>query len=153
MKPLDLDLDVNDDSLRREAVGGADLRPRRREGPGPRSMPGRLALCARPGRLTGTSGRERPTDDDEEFRDWVESDLQPFGWRPCLRNAVGQSEAEPRKPCRAVWLASEYQEEIEADLLSCYYGLDYIDWFRPGRNPGWREAPRPPPITCLRRAR
>jgi hypothetical protein len=48
------------------------------------------------------------------------------------------SEAEPGKIIRALWLASEYQEEIEADFHR-YYGLDYLDWFRPDRNPGWRK--------------
>jgi hypothetical protein len=46
--------------------------------------------------------------------------------------------AECGKISKALWLTETFQEEIEADLQR-YYGLDYLDLFRPGRSLGWRK--------------
>jgi len=42
------------------------------------------------------------------------------------------------KIAEAYWVTSQYAEEIEADLQR-YYGLDFIDLFRPGTMLTWRK--------------
>lgn len=46
--------------------------------------------------------------------------------------------AERGKISKALWLTETFQEEVEADLQR-FYGLDYLDMFRPGRSLGWRK--------------
>ena len=42
------------------------------------------------------------------------------------------------KISKVLWFAEEFPEEIEADLQR-YYGLDFLDFFRPGSRLGWRK--------------
>jgi hypothetical protein len=62
---------------------------------------------------------------------------------------------EPGKITRALWLTESFAEEIEADLQR-YYGLDYLEHFRPGGNLGWRKLlvliDRLPPESALNTA-
>jgi len=46
--------------------------------------------------------------------------------------------AEPGKIRKALWITSQFSEEIEADFQR-YYGLDFLEFYRPGRNLGWRK--------------
>jgi hypothetical protein len=45
---------------------------------------------------------------------------------------------EPGKIAEALWVTSQYPEEVEADLQR-FYGLDYLDRFRPGSRLTWRK--------------
>lgn len=45
---------------------------------------------------------------------------------------------EPGKTREALWIASAYPEEVECDLQR-YYGLDFVDLFRPGTSLTWRK--------------
>lgn len=60
--------------------------------------------------------------------------------------------SEPGKITKVLWLTESYAEEIEADLQR-YYGLDYLEHFRPGGNLGWRRLlvliERLPPESAL----
>jgi len=56
----------------------------------------------------------------------------------CLRGVRKAGTPEPGKIARALWLTDTFGEEIEADFQR-YYGLDYLDRFRPGRSLGWRK--------------
>jgi hypothetical protein len=48
------------------------------------------------------------------------------------------SQAESGKISQALWLTESFPEEIEADLHR-YYGVDFLDLFRPGSRLGWRK--------------